>query len=78
MCSHSSRRTDVGFWAASALVVLALFFALGGFGAYTWVWAVLYFTFVHTSLIFMGVFGSVKALNGEHFVFPVLGRFFTP
>lgn len=61
---------------ALIVVVLALFFLFGGFGPYTWLWAVFYFTCVHTSLIFMGVFGFIKALNGQHFTFPVLGRYF--
>lgn len=57
------------------VLVIGLILLLGGFDSgYTWMVVILYFTFVHSSLIFMGVFGLVKALNGQHFVFPLIGR----
>lgn len=42
--------------------------------AYTWMVVILYFTCVHSSLILMGMSGLVKALNGQHFRYPLLGR----
>jgi uncharacterized Tic20 family protein len=39
---------------------------------------ILYFTFIHSSLILMGVVGLVKALNGQHFSYPLIGRPFKP
>jgi len=61
------------------VVIISLILLLGGFDSgYTWMVVVLYFTFIHSSLIFMGVFGLVKALNGEHFVYPWIGRPFKP
>lgn len=57
------------------VLVIGLILLLGGFqSGYTWMVVILYFTFVHSSLIFMGVFGLVKALNGQHFVYPLIGR----
>jgi len=63
---------------ALIVVVLGLIYLQGGAGPYAWLWGILYFTFVHTSLIFVGVVGFVKALNGHEFVFPVVGRWFRP
>ena len=61
------------------LVIIGLILLLGGSDSgYTWMVVILYFTFIHTSLIFMGVFGLVKALNGQHFVYPWIGRPFKP
>jgi len=61
------------------VVIIALILLLGGFDSgYTWMVVVFYFTFIHSSLIFMGVFGLVKALNGQHFVYPWIGRPFKP
>lgn len=57
------------------VLVIGLIVFLGGFDSgYTWMVVILYFTFVHSSLIFMGVFGLVKALNGQHFVYPLIGE----
>jgi len=59
-------------------VVSGLILLLGESGPYTWLWLVFYFTFIHSSLIFMGVFGFIKAFNHQHFQYPVLGRYFRP
>ena len=37
---------------------------------------VLYFTFIHSTLILLGVMGLVRALAGQHYRYPLLGRFF--
>ena len=56
-------------------LIIALILLLGGFDSgYTWMLVVLYFTFIHSSLILMGVFGMVRALNGQHFTYPLIGR----
>jgi uncharacterized Tic20 family protein len=57
------------------VVVSALFIFLGGLDSgYTWMVVVMYFTFIHSSLILMGVMGLVKAMAGEHYVYPLIGR----
>lgn len=77
--NHLSQTLGISMLGGALIViVLALFFLLGGFGPYTWLWAIMYFTLVHSSLIFMGVFGFIKAHNNQHFVFPVLGKLFHP
>jgi uncharacterized Tic20 family protein len=39
---------------------------------------VLYFTFIHSTLILLGILGLVKALAGQHYRYPLLGRWFRP
>ena len=76
--NHLSQTVGVSVLGGSLLVVvLGLVFLFGNFDSpYIWVGIVFYFTFVHSALIFMGIFGLIKALNEEHFVFPILGRMF--
>ena len=75
--NHLSQTLGISLAGGAAIVVvIALFFYLGGAGPYVWLWVVFYFTFIHSSLIFMGVFGFIKALNQQHFSYPVLGRWF--
>ena len=61
------------------LAIIALVLLLGGLeSGYTWMVVILYFTFIHSTLILMGVMGLVKALNGQHFRYPLIGRPFSP
>ncbi|MGB5298966.1 MAG: hypothetical protein WBN08_13180 [Thiogranum sp.] len=78
--NHLSQTLGVSVVGGGLLVVIiALILLLGGFDSgYTWMVVVFYFTFIHSSLIFMGVFGLVKALNGQHFVYPWIGKPFKP
>ena len=49
-------------------------FVLGGFdNPWSWVIGVLYFTFVHSSLILLGVLGLARAMNGRNWRYPVFG-----
>ena len=60
---------------ALIVLVIALILALGGFDSgYTWMVVILYFTFIHSSLILLGVLGLVKAMSGQHFRYPLIGR----
>ena len=78
--NHLSQTVGVSVIGGVLLVVIiALILLLGGFDSgYTWMVVIFYFTFIHSSLIFMGVFGLVKALNGQHFVYPWIGKPFKP
>lgn len=62
-------------WGGLLLVVISVaIFLLGGFdNPWTWVIGVLYFTFVHSSLILLGVMGLSRAINGRSWRFPVFG-----
>jgi len=74
--NHLSQTVGVSV-AGGTLIVVAIgtFLLTGGMqSGYALMAAVLYFTLIHSSLIFMGVFGLVKALAGEHYIFPLIGR----
>ena len=78
--NHLSQTVGVSV-TGGALIMLAFCIFLytdGMDSGYTLMTIVLYFTFIHSSLIFMGVLGLVKALAGEHYVYPLIGRFFRP
>ncbi len=78
--NHLSQTVGVSVIGGVLIVlIIALILLLGGFDSgYTWMVVVLYFTFIHSSLIMMGVFGMVRALNGQHFTYPLIGRPFRP
>lgn len=49
---------------------------LGGYqSAHTWVVLILYFTTVHSTLVLLGIVGLAKAMAGDEFRFPLIGRF---
>lgn len=74
--NHLSQTVGVTVAGGALIVVVsALFILFGGLDSgYTWMVVVMYFTFIHSSLILMGVMGLVKAMAGEHYVFPLIGR----
>ena len=78
--NHLSQTVGVGFIGGSLLVcITGLIALLGGLDSgYTWVVVVLYFTFIHSTLILLGILGLVKALAGPHYRYPLLGRWFRP
>lgn len=76
--NHLSQTTGVSIVGGALLVTVILAVVLLGVlePAWTWLVVVLYFTFVHSTLILLGVLGLVRALSGQHFRYPLLGRFF--
>lgn len=78
--NHLSQTVGVALIGGSLLVcITALIVLLGGLDSgYTWVVVVLYFTFIHSTLILLGILGLVKALSGQHYRYPLLGRWFRP
>ncbi|MDX9718739.1 MAG: hypothetical protein RBT67_15340 [Thauera sp.] len=62
-------------WGGLLLVTISVaIFLLGGFdNPWTWVIGVLYFTFVHSTLILLGVMGLSRAINGRTWRYPVFG-----
>ena len=78
--NHLSQTLGVSLLGGGLLVVIVgLLLAFGDLSSGTlWMWVVLYFTFIHSTLILLGVLGLVKAMNGEHYVYPLIGRLFTP
>lgn len=78
--NHLSQTLGVSLIGGVLIVgIIAILLFLGGLNSpYTWTVVVLYFTLIHSSLILMGVIGLVKAMAGEHFVYPVIGKKFVP
>ena len=76
--NHFSQTIGVSVVGGVLLVCISASLALlgGPDSGYTWMVVILYFTFIHSSLILMGVIGLVKALNGQHFRYPLVGRMF--
>ena len=78
--NHLSQAVGVSLVGGALIVVAsAVFILLGGMDSgYTWMVVILYFTFIHSCLILMGVMGLVRAMAGQHYVFPLIGRPFRP
>ena len=74
--NHLSQTVGVSLVGGALIVVAsAVLLLLGGLDSgYIWMVVILYFTFIHSSLILMGVMGLVKAMAGQHYVFPLIGR----
>lgn len=74
--AHLSQTISASLWAGVLLVVANLaIIALGGYrGAHTWVIVILYFTVAHSSLVLCGALGLSRALAGQCWRFPLVGR----
>ena len=74
---HLEQALAASLWAGLLLVLMnLLILLLGGYQAVqTWVIVILYFTFVHASLVLLGVFALSKALAGQRWTMPLVGRF---
>lgn len=62
-------------WGGLLLVSISVgIFLLGGFdNPWSWVVGILYFTFVHSTLILLGVLGLSRAINGRAWRYPLFG-----
>ena len=78
--NHLSQTVGVSLVGGALIVVAStVILFLGGLDSgYTWMVVILYFILIHSSLILMGVMGLVKAMDGQHYVFPLIGRPFRP
>mgnify|MGYP006928169064 CR=1 FL=1 len=74
--NHLQQTLSASIWAGILIIiVVAAILILGGFsGAYTWMIVILYFTIIHASLIILGMIGLVKALAGQCWSYPLIGR----
>jgi hypothetical protein len=73
---HLRQVLAASLWAGVVLIAVNLtIIALGGYqAAYTWVIVVLYFTICHSTLVLLGVLGLAKAMAGQNFRYPLIGR----
>lgn len=74
--NHLQQTVSASIWGGTLIIVVnALILLLGGYdGGYTWMIVVLYFTLVHSTFILLGMIGLVKALAGQCWSYPVVGR----
>ena len=75
--AHLGQALSASLWAGVLLVVVNLAAVLlGGYrGVHTWVIVILYFTFIHSTLVILGIVGLSKAMAGQAWAMPILGRF---
>jgi len=74
--AHLNQAVSASLWAGVLLVIAnAAVIVLGGYqGAQLWVVAILWFTVFHSTLLFLGMFGLSKAMSGQCWRFPLIGR----
>jgi hypothetical protein len=74
---HLQQTLFASLW-AGVLLLIANFaiLLLGGYtAAHTWIVLILYFTTCHSTLILLGMIGLAKAMAGQTFVYPLIGRY---
>ena len=74
--AHLAQTVSASIWAGVLLVIAnGLILLLGGYdGPYTWVVLITYFTLAHSMLIIFGAYGLAKAMAGQCWRFPLVGR----
>ena len=73
---HLRQTVSASIWAGVLLVIANLaIFLLGGYtSANTWTVAIIYFTTCHSTLVLLGILGLAKAMAGQNFIYPLVGR----
>jgi uncharacterized Tic20 family protein len=74
--AHLAQTLSASLWAGVLLVVAnALIIVLGGYDG-PWVWTVVitYFTVCHAALVVCGALGLARAMAGQCWRFPLVGR----
>ena len=74
--AHLAQTLSGSVWAGVLLVVVNAFIVLlgGDHGAHVWVIVILYFTFCHSMLVLFGAYGLSKAMAGQCWRYPLIGR----
>jgi uncharacterized Tic20 family protein len=72
---HLKQTTWVSVIGGLLIIVLSsLIIGLGGINwEWTWVILVLYFTCIHSTLVLLGMYALIKAMNGQTWRFPLIG-----
>jgi hypothetical protein len=73
---HLRQTVSASIWAGVLLVIANLaIFLLGGYtSANTWTVAIIYFTTCHSTLVLLGILGLAKAMAGQNFIYPLVGK----
>ena len=72
---HLRQTVAASVWAGTLLLAITLMIVMLGsiHAPATWMVLILYFTCVHSTLILLGVFGLVRAMAGQLYVYPLIG-----
>ena len=73
---HLRQTFVASIWAGIMLVLVnGLIILLGGYDSpYVWLIVILYLTSIHSVFIIFGTFGLTRAMNGQHYHYPLIGR----
>ena len=74
--AHLAQTVSASLWGGVLLVLVnLLILLLGGYhGGHVWVVVIIYFTLMHSSLVVFGAYGLAKAMAGQCWRFPLVGR----
>jgi hypothetical protein len=74
--SHLQQTVSASLWAGVLLVgVNGAILLLGGYdGPNVWTVVIVYFTVFHSTLVMLGILGLAKAMAGQCWRFPLVGR----
>ena len=72
--AHIHQAFSASLWAGILLILVNLVIILfGGYqGMHTWVIVILYFTFIHSTLVIFGMVGLAKAMSGQCWRMPLI------
>lgn len=73
---HLRQTFKASIWAGIMLVLVnGLIIFLGGYDSPSvWIIVILYLTSIHSVFIIFGTFGLTRAMNGQHYHYPLIGR----
>lgn len=73
---HLAQTMSASIWAGVMLVVVnVLIIMLGGYDSpNTWMIVIIYFTTVHATLVLLGTLGLARAMAGQNYRYPLVGR----
>jgi len=74
--AHVDQAFSASLWAGFLLIAVnGLILLTGGYqGVLTWTLVILYFTVCHSTLVLIGVVGLAKAMAGQCWRYPLVGR----
>lgn len=73
---HLHQTFIASIWAGIMLVLVnILIITLGGYDSPSvWIIVILYLTSIHSVFIIFGTYGLTRAMNGQHYHYPLIGR----
>jgi uncharacterized Tic20 family protein len=73
---HLRQTLSASLWAGGLLLVANIsILLLGGYRSpHTWMVVIIYFTTCHSTLVLLGVMGLAKAMAGQCYRYPLIGR----